>query len=153
MGYSTFTLESVNRLLGVSARPAELLPRMHPVPAPLWLQEQLERGTQGVHLSLISEKSRSEFIVAPILLATRELSGNRVAIYSGQTLDVDESRGLTGECDFILSAADAALPLQTPIAVVVEAKKNDVEGGLGQCWPRIASIRRRGEPTSRFSVA
>ena len=50
-----------------------------------------EHGTQGVHLSLISEKSRSEFIVAPILLATRELSGNRVAIYSGQRLDVDES--------------------------------------------------------------
>jgi len=153
MSYSTFTLESVGRLLGVVARPADLLPNLRAVPAPLWLQEQLERGTQGVHLSLISEKSRSEFIVAPILLATRELSGNRVAIYSGQTLDADESKGLTGECDFILSAADAALPLQTPIAVVVEAKKNDVEGGLGQCIAQMVGADRFNQTAGRTDVA
>jgi hypothetical protein len=36
------------------------------------LPAQLARGME---LALVSEKARSEFIVAPILLAVRELSG------------------------------------------------------------------------------
>src|SRR5437868_8237358 len=127
MSYSDFSLESAERLLGVSARAAELFPVLAPVAAPLWLQDLLARGAQGIKLSLISEKARSEFIVAPILLASRELSGNAFAIYSGQRLDVDPVLGLTGECDFILTAAEAVLPRQAPIATVVEAKKNDIE--------------------------
>ena len=133
MAYSDFTLEAAARVLGVISRPADLFPQVQPANAPCWLSEAIDRGGQGIHLSLISEKSRSEFVVAPVLLAGREISGNRLAIYSGQRLDVDPGRGLTGECDFILAASEAVLPLQAPIAVVVEAKKNDIEGGLGQC--------------------
>jgi hypothetical protein len=152
MSYSEFTLESVGRILGVTSRAANLFPDLQPVPPPAWLQEQLARGTQGIQLSLISEKSRSEFIVAPILLAGRELSGNRFAISSGQRLDVDASIGLTGECDFILSAADAMLPLQAPIATVVEAKKNDVEGGLAQCIAQMVAADRFNQAAGRTGV-
>ena len=60
MSYSDFTLESVDRILGVTARAADLFPDLQSVPPPVWLQEQLARGTQGLQLSLISEKSRSE---------------------------------------------------------------------------------------------
>src|SRR4051794_4645848 len=112
MSYSDFTLESVASLLGVSARAAELFPTLAPIAPPVWLQELLARGAKGIKLSLISEKARSEFILAPILLAARELSENRFAIYSGQRLDVDPASGLVGECDFILTAADPVLPLQ-----------------------------------------
>jgi hypothetical protein len=58
-----------------------------------------------MQLALLSEKARSEFIVAPVLLVARELSHDTVAIYSGQRLDVDASRGLQGECDFIRHSA------------------------------------------------
>jgi hypothetical protein len=142
MSFSDFTLESVGRVLGVISRAAELFPDLESVAVPLWLQETLARGGQGMQLSLLSEKSRSEFIVAPILLAARELSGNRFAIYSGQRLDVDPERGLTGECDFILSASDPVLPLQAPIATIVEAKKNDIESGLGQCIAQMVAADR-----------
>jgi hypothetical protein len=47
-----------------------------------------------MQLALLSEKARSEFVVAPILLAARELSHDAFAIYSGQRLGVDASRGL-----------------------------------------------------------
>jgi hypothetical protein len=133
MAYSDFTLEAAGRLLGITSRPADLFPNSRPAIAPAWLLESLARGGQGIHLSLISEKSRSEFVVAPVLLAGRELSGDRFAIYSGQRLDVDSARGLVGDCDFILTASEPVFPLRNPIAVVVEAKKNDIEGGLGQC--------------------
>lgn len=142
MSYSDYTLEAVARVLGVTTRAADLFPGAQPVPAPNWLKDLLARGTQGIQLSLISEKSRSEFIVAPILLAARELNGNRFAIYSGQRFDVDASLGLIGECDFILTATDPVLPLRSPIAVILEAKKNDVESGLGQCIAQMVAADR-----------
>jgi hypothetical protein len=138
MAYSEFNLESVERSLGVSIQEADLFPGRPVAPIPEWLPGQMARGTR---LALISEKSRSEFIVVPVLLAARELSADRLAIFSGQRLDVDAARGLVGECDFILAVGPAVPPLRVPIATVVEAKKNDVEAGLGQCVAQMVAAR------------
>ncbi len=91
----------------MTTREADLFPDLRAVEAPAWLRDALERRTQ---LSLISEKSRSEFIVVPILLASRELCPIPLAIFSGQRLDVDPALGLVGECDFILAATDPSRP-------------------------------------------
>ncbi len=149
MAYSNFTQESVARELGVISRAADLFSDLQPVVVPTWLLETLSRGGQDIQLSLLSEKSRSEFIVAPILLAGRELSGNRFVIYSGQRLDVDPERGLMGECDFILSASEAVLPLQAPIVTIVEAKKNDIEGGLGPCIAQMVAAHQFNQSHGR----
>ena len=138
MVFSEFTLDSALRSLGVTVREANLFPSLIPAAIPAWLPDWLARGTR---LALISEKSRSEFIVVPILLAAKELSGGRLAIFSGQRLDVDASRGLTGECDFILALGPSVPPLRSPIAAIVEAKKNDVEGGLGQCVAQMVAAQ------------
>ncbi len=142
-------METAARLLGVISRPVDLFPNSGPANAPAWLSAALARGGQGIHLSLISEKSRSEFVVAPVLLAGREISGDRFAIYSGQRLDVDPARGLVGECDFILTASEPVLPLRAPIAVVVEAKKNDIEGGLGQCIAQMVAADQFNQAAGR----
>ncbi len=115
MAYNDFNPESVDRILGVSAQPADLFPALFPLAVPEWLRAALARGMQ---LSLLSGKARSEFIVVPILLASRELSRDAVAIDSGQRLDVNPEQGLVGECDFIsrrdpARAADASESLQT----------------------------------------
>ncbi len=130
MAYSDFTLERVAQSLGVTTTEAALFGSPTSVAVSVWLQEALGKRTQ---LASISEKSRSEFIVAPILFSSRDLSPIPLAIFSGQRLDVDPERGLVGECDFILSVAPPVLPLRAPIATIVEAKKNDIEAGLGQC--------------------
>ncbi|HUY32101.1 MAG TPA: hypothetical protein VMV69_04915 [Pirellulales bacterium] len=139
MSYSDFTLEAVERQLGVTTQEADLFPGSASIPVPDWLPKLLARGTR---LALISEKARSEFIVVPILLAARELSGDRFAIYSGQRLDVDPDDGLMGECDFILAVGPALPPLHAPIMTVVEAKKNDIELGLGQCIAQMVAAHR-----------
>ena len=100
-------------------------------------------------MALVSEKARSEFIVGPILLACRELSGGALAIFSGHRLDVDASRGLHGECDFILALADPVPRLRAPIVTVVEAKKNDIEAGLGQCVAQMVAARDYNEREGR----
>lgn len=147
MAYSDFTLETVATKLGVTTQQEDLFPNLVPLPLPAWLREFLAKGTQ---LALVSEKSRSEFIVVPILMTSRELSNGQLAIFSGQRLDVDASVGLVGECDFILALSPPIPPLRAPIATIVEAKKNDVEAGLGQCIAQMVAARRFNEASGRF---
>jgi hypothetical protein len=138
MSYNDFTVETVASVLGVNAGPADLFPNLTPVPIPVWLREMLDRGMRQI---LLSEKARSEFLVVPILLACQELSAGPVAIYSGQRLDVDADRGLTGECDFILSVAPPVPALRAPLVTIVEAKRNDVESGVWQCIAQMVGAR------------
>ncbi len=146
MAFSEFTLEAVERQLGVTTQETDLFPNAPSAPVPDWLPGWLARGTR---LALLSEKSRSEFIVVPILLAAREQSGDQFAIFSGQRLDVDAEAGLVGECDFILAVGPALPPLHAPLMTVVEAKKNDVEAGLGQCIAQMVAARRFNEAAGR----
>lgn len=150
MAYTSFTLESAEAQLGLTARPGILFPGLQPLPVPAWLQDILARG---MRLALVSEKARSEFIVAPILLAVRELSGEKIAILSGQRLDVDEERQLTGECDFILALSDPVPRLRAPLVAVLEAKKNDIEGGLGQCVAQMAAVQIYNERAGQAKSA
>lgn len=149
MSYSEFTLEDVVRHLGVTSQEADLFPTAATAPIPAWLPALMARGTR---LALISEKARSEFIVVPILLAARELSGDQVAIYSGQRLDVSPEEGLAGECDFILALGPALPPLHAPLMTVVEAKKNDIEVGLGQCIAQMVGARLFNERAGRAAA-
>ncbi len=142
MAYTDFTLELAEARLGVRARPGELFPGLAAMSVPDWLRDFLARGMQ---LNLVSEKARSEFIVGPILLACRELTGGKLAIFSGQRLDVDAERGLQGECDFILALTEPVPRLRAPLVTVVEAKKNDIEAGLGQCIAQMVAARDYNE--------
>ncbi len=142
MPYSEFTLESAMSILEVTTRECDLFPALIPAAVPSWLTDSLQRGTR---LALNSEKSRSEFIVAPILLAARELSSGRLAIFSGQRLDIDPARGLAGECDFIIAVGPSLPPLRSPLMAVVEAKKHDIDAGLGQCIAQMIAARTFNE--------
>lgn len=120
VGYTDFDLELVETELGVAQRLRSIFPDLPEVAGPAWLEGYLARGMALVPMS---EKARSEFIVAPILLAVRELTGKQVAILSGLRLDVDDLRKLAGECGFLLPARrDGAayrpiLPLPQPRGV------------------------------------
>ena len=138
MAYTDFTLDTMDRALGIEAQPLDLFPDIAPLPVPAWLQEMLHRGLRQ---ALLSEKARSEFLVVPILLATQELSPRPLAIYSGQRLDVDPQHGLIGECDFILAATPPLPALRAPVLTLVEAKKNDIESGIGQCMAQMVGAR------------
>ncbi len=44
-------------------------------------------------------------------------------MFSGERLDVDDAKGLQGECDFILSKGPISSTIQAPILSLAEAKK------------------------------
>ncbi|HEV3436092.1 MAG TPA: hypothetical protein VG122_01960 [Gemmata sp.] len=134
----------------VQVLPGTVFPVLAPVPVPAWLTDLLGRSTQ---LRVESEKARNEFIVAPILLAVRELSGNTEGIFSGERFDVDPAAGLSGECDFILTLSHATPIIRAPAIFVVEAKRQDIAAGLGQCAAQMIAARwfdvRQGRPLAR----
>ena len=46
---------------------------------------------------------------------------------------MDRENNLNGFCDFIVSASSEQLMLNAPIVTIVEAKNENIIGGLGQC--------------------
>lgn len=132
MAYSDFKLAEVVKQFELSLVNAQLFENLVPINSSNWLNETLEISLNFA-LKSGSEKARSEFIVAPILLEMERINNQNFAIYSGINLDADKDRGLSGECDFILARGAMNYAIQSPIFALVEAKKNDVESGLAQC--------------------
>jgi hypothetical protein len=138
MTYSDFTLESVRRTFGLAIYDRNLFDPLGSLePTPL-LREAL---ASGVDLAFVSEKARSEFIVAPVLVACREFFHKKIHIFSGIRLDAEPERGLKGECDFIVAKTASSFALQGPLMVILEAKKNDIEEGFGQCAAQMLGAR------------
>ena len=139
MPYTDFTLERVEADFGLVTNPVPLYADVPAVPVPPWLAETLIRGRRSA--AMISEKARSEFLVAPILTAVRELTDDPLTIFSGQRLDVDPTLGLVGECDYILALTPPVPRLKAPLLTIMEAKRGDIEVGLGQCAAQMVGAR------------
>lgn len=70
-------------------------------------------------------------IIAPILMEVVRRSDHRVSLFSGIAFDVDRERGLNGACDFLLARSRESFYLSHPVVAVVEAKREEIVGGLG----------------------
>jgi len=84
-------------------------------------------------LAMNTEKARSEMIIAPVLMEAVRLADQPVRLFSGMTFDVDKEKGLNGACDYLLTRSAEQFYISHPVVAVVEAKKEDIPGGLGQC--------------------
>lgn len=80
-----------------------------------------------------SEKARSELIISPILIELRKQLQDKINIFSGIEFNVESEKGLTGVCDFIISDSPEQLFISAPVVTLVEAKKENINAGLGQC--------------------
>ncbi|MFM2433153.1 MAG: hypothetical protein RLZZ511_4367 [Cyanobacteriota bacterium] len=136
MAYSDFSLESVIRQFKLMESETLIFEPVVPIEPSHWLAETLSI-TQKFGLKAGTEKARSEFVVAPILAELERRNPNQIAIFSGKSLDVNRAAGLNGECDFIISKGEMSRILQAPILAVVEAKKQDIDLGLGQCVAQV----------------
>lgn len=139
LSYNAFSLDLVRRRFDIEIVLQRFFTDTLRIEPTDLLRNTLRRAAT---IALISEKARSEFIVAPILLETKEILHNMVSIYSGIRLDVAPQEGLQGVCDFIVSKAPPLPTLQAPLIMMVEAKKNDIEEGLGQCAAEMVAAQR-----------
>ncbi|MBI1928106.1 hypothetical protein HYR99_28160 [Candidatus Poribacteria bacterium] len=148
MAYRHFTLEKVVHDFQLSLGVAVLFEHTQPIPMSERYASTLAKGFK-IALPTGTEKVRNELLVMPILLELQDLNQDAISIHSGIALNVDRKKGLVGECDFLLSLSPIQVFVETPIITLVEAKKKDIETGLGQCAAQMVAARilnqRRGK--------
>ena len=133
MPYSKFDLLKVQNDLNLTIHEVvHFLPDLPPIAPDSFLKTLL---AENVPLALAqgNEKARSEWIINPVLTAVRRLTNTQVSIFSGREFNVDPARDLTGYVDFLVARSPRLLVLEAPIIMMVEAKPENLNAGLGQC--------------------
>ncbi|MBO1046700.1 MAG: hypothetical protein HEQ10_02620 [Dolichospermum sp. DEX182a] len=142
MPYSDFTLKKVRQDLAIAIHEGgRFFPDVPAVKLDDLLRQELEEGLPLV-LARGSEKARSEWIISPVLTAVRRLLDRQISLFSGEDFTVDPSIGLNGICDFLISKSLSQLEIQAPVVIIIEAKKENLNGGLGQCIAEMVAAQK-----------
>jgi hypothetical protein len=141
MSYSDFTLVSAEQTFALRRREVTgLFADVRPLVSTPWLEQTLAEGIP-LASAINTEKARSELLIMPVLLDVRRHFPGQASLFSGVLFDVDPARGLTGFADFLLSRSASQLVLTAPVAVIVEAKNDNLPSGLGQCLATMVAAR------------
>lgn len=145
MSYSDFTLESVKKKLRLRIHEQVDVFANAPELQPGTLLSDTLTYNLPLALAINTEKSRSELIIAPILVELRRQFESKISFFSGVEFNIDPSLGLNGICDFILSRSPEQLMVSAPVITIVEAKKENLNAGLGQCIAEMFAAQRFNE--------
>ncbi len=150
MVYSDFTtLTKVREAFGLTIEESinlftdtpEVLPSSH-------LQTTLNENV-FLATAINTEKARAELIIAPVLLELRRIFDFQIGFFSGSEFNVDLQAGLSGYCDYILTASKESYEIRTPVVTLAEAKNESIKSGLGQCIAEMVAAQlfnqRNGE--------
>ncbi len=154
MAYSDFSLASVKKALNLTISQRQDL--FSAVPALECSNHLKETLGYNVPFALASntEKSRSEMIITPILLELTKQFPDRISLFSGVDFTVDSDLGLNGSCDFLIARSVEFLIVSAPAILIVEAKKENINAGLGECVAEMYAAQlfneREGNQVSRI---
>jgi hypothetical protein len=141
MAYSDFTLEKVKQNLQINTiEETDIFAHVPDVECSQLLKEILQYNV-AIAVASNSEKARSEMIISPILLDLRRLLNDQINLFSGVEFNVDAAQGLNGICDFIITRSPERLIVTAPVIIIVEAKKENIPAGLGQCIAEMVAAR------------
>ena len=133
MAYSDFDLKKVRHEFGLQIdEQPDLFVDVTLVQPSAMLADTLAE-TAHLAMAIHTEKARSEMLITPVLLDLWRQAQAQISLFSGTEFTVDEARGLTGYCDYMLSRSKEQLTINAPVVMIVEAKNENIKGGLGQC--------------------
>jgi len=131
MPYKSFTFQQLKDLFGLEPSLSPILSaKVMPLEPSEWLWRTLEISS---YTSVTTAKERSERIISPILLESRERNNRQFSLFSGWSFDVDGELGLNGECDFLLSSVPLDFEIKVPVFALRETKGPEIESCLPQC--------------------
>lgn len=141
MAFSDFNLRSVVESFALQEeRDHDLFAHIAPLEpsefARVWIDE-----FAPIALGINTEAARSQYIITPLLTEAKRRARLPANVLPGVTLDVDRERGLSGYCDYVVSRSAEYYYLRAPLIAVVEAKREDIVGGLGQCAATLVALR------------
>ena len=141
MSYSQFKLKELKSQFGLKIlEEEEIFYNLEPVQPSSLLRDILARNLP-LALRIDTEKARSEMIVAQVLIELREIFQGQISLFSGREFDIDQSQGLNGTCDFLISHSPEQLSVEAPAAILVEAKNDNIRGDIPQCLAEMVGAR------------
>lgn len=147
MAYSDFTITKFEQAFGIRQTLGELFPKplreIEPSERLITILEDAQR------IPLFSEKAKSELLISPILLEMIRRNEFTITLFSGYSFDIDPTRGLNGQCDFLLGTEIGSLTIKAPVFCIVEAKSRGLEEGIGQCAAELYAARLFNETSQR----
>ncbi len=142
MAYSDFTLADLRQRFGLTVTEGgDLFAAVPEVELPAGLADNLARYLP-LALNLNTEKARSELLIAPVLVELKLRYPDQLSVFSGIDFTVDAAAGLSGRCDYILARSPQQLALTAPACVLVEAKSENIVGGIPQCLAEMVAAQR-----------
>ena len=148
MAYSDFTFTKLKQKFGVQQEDVRLFEVQNIIrcePS----QRLLEDVAEAEEMPLMSEKAKSESLIAPIIREMKRRN-KQISIYSGYTFNVDIANELSGSPDFMISATPKIVELQSPIFCLVESKNKTPDEGFAQCAAEMYAAKiyneQNGEP-------
>ena len=142
MAFTDFTYPEVYAQLGLRADNAlDMFADVPEVPASATLRAVLAQNVPQA-TTASTEAARASLLVAPIISELWARYGGRIGTYYGVEFNADAGAGLNGYCDFLISRAPQQPYVVAPVAVVVEAKRENFESGYGQCIAGMVGAQR-----------
>lgn len=133
MPYSDFDLRKVKKELNVKIIEQQSIFDGFPECEISEILQSILAENVPLAVSINTEKARSELIIANMLVELRRKYNHNISLFSGVEFNVDKNRSLNGFCDFILCNSPEQLLVTAPVITIVEAKNENIIGGLGQC--------------------
>jgi hypothetical protein len=142
MSYRDFQYPELLHTFGLTSEPAiGLFDHVSPIAASPELQHRLNAGASLAAL-INTEKARSEGMIAPVLIDFWWKYQGRIGLYSGNEFNADTAAGLCGFCDFLISRSPQQPYVTPPVVVIIEAKRENISEGLGQCLAGMVGAQR-----------
>ena len=142
MAYSNFTLDTAQEAFELEEIDAAGIFANFESMVPSELLTAVLARNIPLATAIGTEKAKSEMIVADVLVELREQLEHRISLFSGIDFNVDPENGLAGVCDFVVSLSPRQFSLKAPVIILVEAKNDNLEIGLGQCVAEMVAAQR-----------
>lgn len=127
--FSQMTWDLLEEKHGIRMRSNQVLFETCPVVEPsAALIEILRRGRRS---RLVNERAKAYRLIDPVLSELEVLRPGQISSIPDMLMEAKGMEGLCGIPDFVISASPNQKVL--PIITIVEAKKEDMDGGLPQC--------------------
>ncbi len=97
---------------GITQNRTRLFEGVAPVLASETLRNELY---ESASLPLLTEKAKSEFLIAPIFKEIRRHNNYATSFFSGYNFDVYAEKGLTGFCDYLFTAETHSIDIKAPV--------------------------------------
>lgn len=142
MAYSDFTYPSVISQLGLKAENDDNLFESVPsVEASKGFLDTMAVNSQ-LGTNAHTEFSRAVWLIGPVLSDFWRRYRGKITLIAGVELNADKEAGLVGYCDFAIGLAPHQHILTAPVLVIVEAKRDCIPDGLGQCIASMVGAQR-----------